>query len=190
MKTKYILHGGYTREDNSENTKFFSECFADTPNKTKVLVVLFASENDGSIEYYENFCKRLKTFTDKDLEFIKANREDFASQIEQVNVVFLQGGDTNRILEALKSYPQLADMFKGKTIVGSSAGAYALANLGTSHEEIYMREGLNILPLRVVCHYQSDRLPPSKTSLEEIQNAKQELELVLLEDYKYKVFWT
>jgi peptidase E len=189
MKTKYILHGGYAREDSPENIKFFSECFADTPEKSNVLIVLFASENDGDIEYYKNFCVRLKKFTDKELSFTKANREDFISQITQADIVFLQGGDTNRILEALQRYPALSETFSNKTIIGSSAGAYALANLGTSHEEVHMREGLSILPLRVVCHYQSEKLPPSETSLKEIRNSKKDLELVLLKDYEHKVFF-
>lgn len=188
MKTKYILHGGFTRENNSENQKFFLECFIDVPKKSNVLIVLFATEGDGDTEFYEKTCKRLETFTDKKLTFTKANREDFISQVEQADVVFLRGGDTNRLFIALKEYPELSKLFVGKTIVGSSAGAYILGSLGTSHEEVHMREGLGVLPLRIVCHYESDRLPPSDTSIEEIKNSRKELELVLLRDYEYRIF--
>lgn len=188
MKTKYILHGGFTRTDNLENQRFFTECFIDVPQVSNVLIVLFASENDGDMEYYENLCGRLKIFSDKELAFEKADRENFISQVEKADVVFLQGGDTNRVLTALKEYSNLKELLIGKTIIGSSAGAYVLGVLGTSHGEVHMREGLGILPLRVVCHYESDRLPPSNTSLEEIEKSEEDLELILLKDYEHQVF--
>lgn len=188
MKTKYILHGGYENEDNSQNGEFFTECFADTPEKPTALIVMFARENDGDTEKYENRCRLMSKFTDKDVKFKKANRETFEAQINQADIIFFQGGNTNMLLEKLKKYSDLPDALKGKTVVGSSAGAYALSTLGASHHEAHTREGLGILPLRVVCHYESDRLAPSKTSLTEIRNTREDLELILLRDYEYRVF--
>lgn len=188
MNTKYILHGGYTRIENEQNKSFFKECSIDAKDESNVLIVLFASENDGDLEYYDDLCNRLKRYTEKKLYFKKANRENFVSQIEDADIIFFEGGDTNRILSILRRYENLSKKFIGKTIIGSSAGAYALATMGTSHGEIHMREGLGILPLRVVCHYESDELPPSDTSIEEIKNSHQELELVLLKDYEYRIF--
>lgn len=188
MKTKYILHGGFTRDDNDENKKFFSECFEDVPKKANILIVLFATEGGGDIEYYENFCNRLQTFTDKELTFTKADQDNFIHQVQKADAVFLQGGDTNRLISALEKYSDLSELFKGKTIIGSSAGAYALAVLCTSHSEAVVRKGLGILPLRVVCHYQSDRMSPNKASFEEIKTSRKDLELILLKDYGYKTF--
>lgn len=189
MKTKYILHGGYTRDENDENTKFFTEFFQDIPNGGTVLAVLFALENDGDEEYYATFAERLLKYTKKKINFVKANQDDFVEQVGQADAVFLQGGDTNRILGVMEKYENLNDLFKGKIIAGSSAGAYTLARLGTSHGEEHEREGLGILPLRVVCHYKSDKLPPSETSLGELKNTRQDLELILLEDCESRVVY-
>lgn len=186
--SKYILHGGFTSEDNEQNTKFFTECFSDTPQNGNVLIVMFASENDGDEGYYNNLCDRLRKYSNKQITFEKANRDEFISQVKKASTIFFQGGDTNRLISALKKYENLRELFLDKTIIGSSAGAYALGRFGTSHDEVHIDEGLGILPLRVVCHYQSDKLPPSDTSLEEINNTHQELELVLLKDYQYEVF--
>lgn len=188
MKTKYILHGGYTQEDNAENIKFYTECFTDTPKQAQILVVLFAKEDNISEEYYQNFCDILQKFTNENVQFKKADEETFISQARQADIIFFQGGNTNMLLEKLRKYSDLPDTFEGKTIVGSSAGAYALSTLGASHHEAHTREGLGILPLRVVCHYESDRLAPSKTSLTEIRNTREDLELVLLRDYEYRIF--
>lgn len=189
MQTKYILHGGYTRKKNKKNKEFFAECFADLGNQPKILVVLFAYENDGDQEYYEKFCQRLQSFTEKDLQFEKASRENFEKQIKQADLVFLQGGDTNLTLDKMKQYTDLEKLFRGKTVAGSSAGAYALAVIGASHSETHMREGLGILPIRLVCHYKSNDLPPSQTSLEEVEEAHKDLELVLLGDCEHRVFY-
>ena len=155
-----------------------------------MLIVLFALKDDGGTEYYKHLSGRLKKFSKKDLIFEKANKRDFVSQVEKADVVFLEGGDTNRMLTTLRGCLDLKELFIGKTIIGSSAGAYALGALGTSHGEIHARKGLGVLPLRIVCHYKSNSLPPSDTSLEEIKNTYGELELLLLKDYEYKVFYT
>jgi len=188
--TKYILHGGYTRKKNAENIKFFTEFFRDIPENGTILAVLFASENDGDENYFKKFCGRLKNYTSKEVTFLKANRDDFIEQATKSDAIFLQGGNTRRILKVMRDYKNLSEVFAGKTIAGSSAGAYTLATLGTSHDEKNMREGLGILPLRVVCHYESDKLPPSETSLDEIRNSEQQLELVLLKDFESRVFYT
>ena len=81
-------------------------------------------------------------------------------------------------------------LLNGKTIAGSSAGAYAIATLSASHHEETAREGLSLAPIRVICHYQSDRLPPKAESVTALKATVQNLELITLKDYEWKVFTT
>jgi len=81
----------------------------------------------------------------------------------------------------------LKPLLEGKTVAGSSAGAYALARFGASHDEAEVREGLGLVPIRIVCHYESTELPPNAESVSLLKNTAPELELVFLKDFEWKV---
>ena len=188
--TKYILHGGFTREDNESNTAFFEEFGKDIPNNGKVLLVYFASRTEeGLKESYEWHVKKLKEiFTNKNLNICIATKENFIDELKQSDAVFFNGGSTNNLLNVLRTYPNLRPLVKNKTVAGSSAGAYILATLGASHHEEAVREGLGFIPIRVVCHFESPKLPPSQASVEVLEKTRQDLEIVYLKDYEWKIF--
>jgi len=109
--------------------------------------------------------------------------------MKKADVIFLKGGSTVLLMNVLKNYLELGEKFLGKAVVGSSAGAYVLSELWTDHgDDVHMRKGLGILLLRIVCHYQSELLPPSHLSLQEIKDSRHDLELVLLRDCEHQVF--
>jgi peptidase E len=189
--TKYILHGGFSRKDNDSNRTFFSELVSDVPDGGTVLLVYFASEPGDDFNLRFNNHKQQITShqaQDKSLHFVLANETDFISQVQKADAIYFNGGDTNILLTALRKYLDLKELLNGKTVAGSSAGAYALAEYGTAHSGEHARKGLGLLPVRVVCHYESSELPPSETSLEEIGKMGTELELVFLKDYEWRVF--
>lgn len=188
--TKYILHGGYTRVDNESNRAFFTELVKDVPSGGTVLLVYFASEPGDDIEQrFNNHRKQiLNLIKDKTLNFEQADTENFISQLRKAQAVYFNGGDTNILLRSLSRYSNLINLFKGKTIAGSSAGAYALVSYGTAHSEEHVRKGLGALPVRVICHYKSQDLPPSESSVKEILNLGTDLELIYLKDFEWRVF--
>ncbi|MDP3093491.1 MAG: hypothetical protein Q8N16_01890 [bacterium] len=44
--TKYILHGGYTKEINRDNDSFFTEITADAKNGAQILLCYFARKSE------------------------------------------------------------------------------------------------------------------------------------------------
>ena len=187
--TTYLLHGGYTSADNELNRTFFAEFVKDIKDGAKVLLVLFASEPNDVPERFAKLKNNIiKNSQGKEFEFVLAEVENFAVQLKEAEAVFFQGGNTNLILEALKDFASLAHMLEGKIVAGSSAGAYLLATYGTAHSENNMRKGMAILPIRLVCHYESPELPPSTNSLNQIRETAPELELVYLGDCEWRRF--
>ena len=190
MKTKFILHGGFTTEENESNRAFFEEFVKDVSGMGKILLVYFASRTEekrrASIESHVKILK--ERIRDKNLNNFVATKENFLEELKQSDAVLFNGGSTNNLLKVLKTYPDLKPLVKNKTIAGSSAGAYMLATLGASHSEEKVREGLGFVPLRVICHFESPKLPPSIASVEVLKNTRQDLELVYLKDYEWKVF--
>lgn len=188
--TKYILHGGFTKEDNEWNKTFFEEFVKDVPSGGRILLVYFASKTEEQLQASSKEHTQLlkERFPDKNLNITVATEENFLEEFKQSNAVFFNGGSTNKLVEILKNYPDLKPFVEGKTIAGSSAGAYMLATLGTSHSEGVVREGLGFIPVKVVCHFESTKLPPSLIAIEALKNTRQELEIVYLKDYEWKVF--
>ena len=189
MKTKYILHGGISSKDNESNRAFYEEFVRDVSDGSNVLLVFFAVESEDvaeKAEYMQGAFEKQSHGTK--LNFMVATREDFLDQVKKADAIYIHGGNTEQLIEILKSYPNLKSYLGGKTIAGSSAGAYALAQFGSAHTSERMREGLGVLPIRIICHDGSLILPPSATSVAELRATAPELELVILKDYEWKVF--
>jgi len=190
--TKYILHGGYTSTDNELNRTFYEEVARDVPDGGVILLCYFASQDVDNSGRFEEDSQRLKEQSrGKNFAFLLANEENFIEQIKQSDALYIRGGSTPKLLEILKKYDKFKENLNGKTVVGSSAGAYAIGSYSAFHDDESggkIREGLRLLPLRVVCHYESLDLPPNPEALSLLKNTAPELDLVLLRDCEWKVF--
>jgi len=189
MKTKFILHGGYTREQNELNEGFFKELAQSVPDGGTILLVYFAS--DEGIDKFEDDKKRISNFVEnKEVTFVKATENGFINQVKKADVIYLRGGNTQQLKAQISIHPELHESILGKTVAGSSAGAYVLSKYYYSNSKDEVLEGFGFLPIRVVCHYQSKVHPMSAgiDPLTKIDRFDNGLELVLLRDYEWKVF--
>ena len=182
MKTKFILHGGYASRSNQKNDDFFKEILMDAPKNIKILLVYFAEdESDFSRAQEEDISQFEKNKGDKKLTFEIASTESFPQQIAQSDIIYLHGGKTLKLLEALKRWPNLRELLNGKIVAGESAGAYALSSYFYSKTEGGLFEGLGFVPVKIICHY----IGENKEKLKERSDG---IETLLLADYQYKVF--
>jgi len=187
--TKFILHGGFTRKDNELNRSFFEELVRDVPDGGQVLTVFFAAKDDDTTDTFNELREKIeRAAPEKKLRVVMSTQERFLDELKDSGAVYMHGGSTNKLLSVLRAFPPLKPLIEGKTIAGSSAGAYAIAAYGASHSEDAMREGLALAPLRVVCHYESPDLPPAAAALAAVESSHPELELVYLHDCEWKVF--
>jgi peptidase E len=184
--TKYLLHGGFTRRENDHNRSFFEEFLKDIQENANILLVLFASAPNEVDEKFSTLRDILTKYAGgKQLNFIKAELPEFEEQLARAEAVFFQGGNTDKILKALDDIGDLQNKLKGKTVAGSSAGAYALATYGAAHTSDNMRNGLSVLPVRLVCHFESLDHPPTMTSLLQVEEVNPDLELIYLKDCEW-----
>lgn len=186
MKTKFILHGGFTSTKNELNRSFYEEISRGVHEGGTILLIYF-SRKDEELErlFAEDKGQILKQARNKKLNIVLATEKDFASQVKQADALYMRGGDTDKLLATLKQFPDFKDLIKGKVVAGSSAGAYVIGQYSAGHSVTYVREGLGLAPLRVACHYQSSDLPPNEESLSKLKDIAPELELVLLKDYEW-----
>lgn len=189
---KYILHGGYTSTDNELNRTFYEEIARDVPDQGTILLCYFASKDDDNSGRFKEDSDRIKQQShSKQFTFIEAKEDNFIDQLKLSDALYLRGGSTPKLLTALTKYADLKEQLEGKTVAGSSAGAYVIGKYSAFHDDESggkVREGLGLLPIRVVCHNESKDLPPNPEALELLMNTEPELEMVLLSDFEWKVF--
>ena len=182
MKTKFILHGGFIPGGKQENDDFFQEILKDAPEKAKILLVYFAKESDRVAKNKEEDIGQFnKNKGNKFLSFEVATEELFPEQVKKADVIYLHGGHSGKLLEALKNFSNLKQLFAGKIIAGDSAGANVLVSAFYS-QKIGASEGLGLIPIKIICHYLAE-------NKEKLNKIKPNLETLFLLEYQVRVFY-
>ncbi len=180
MKTKFILHGGFEPNTKQENDAFFQEILSTAPKEPRILLVYFAKKPDRvEKNRAEDIDQFNKNKGDRTLSFETANEKDFLGQVRSADVVYLHGGHSGLMLEAMKKWSGFKGLFEGKIVAGDSAGANALSTIFYS-DTIGIAEGLGVLPIKIICHYTEEK----KDTLEKV---RPELETIRLPQYQFRV---
>jgi peptidase E len=181
MKTKFILHGGYSGHINEQNDSFFREILKNAPDKLNVLLVCFAKGIDKvPVAVKEDKDQFERNKGSRSISFQVADEKCFVEQVKSADIIYLHGGNTLKLLEALKKFPRLRELLAGKVVAGDSAGAYVLSSVFYSKTENGLCQGLGFVPVKIICHYVGEN--------EDKLVDNQELKTLLLSDYQYKVF--
>ena len=178
--TKYILHGGRTREPNSDNDSFFREMIQGLTGKIRILLVYFAVEDNLVQEKYQEEIKQFSG-SRKDLEFEIADSDRLKEQLKNADVMYMRGGSTAKLLNELTKTSSIDKLVDGKTIAGSSAGAYAICKYSLSNESGEFRDGLGLLNLKCYCHYKDSE----EENLKKLLKYKETLPIITLRDCKW-----
>lgn len=154
MKTKYVLHGGFTPGIKSVNDSFFNEVLKDTPNELKILIVYFATDN-GDKYFPEDQEQFEQNGQGKKLTFKKATMDKFKEETEQADIIYLHGGNSIKMIEAMKGFSELKDLLKGKIVAADSAGANILSVKFYSKRN-GICNGFGILPIKFMPHFEEE----------------------------------
>ena len=181
--TKFVLHGGFNKDKGYIKDEFFQNALQDAPADVKICLVFFAELK----EYLQLRIEQCKgQFNNnkglKNLEFKMASEENFLEGCAWADIIFLSGGRTVNLIESLKKFQNLRQVFKGKVIAGDSAGVNALGRFFYSIKTKEISEGLGILPFKIIVHYADDIGNP----LSEIE---QNLETLFLHEYETKILY-
>ena len=182
MKTKYILHGGYATEKNKENNKFFKEILLIDKKELNILIVLFDKKEEKHNFKSKNVINQFNlNNTNKILNFEIADKKLFSEQIKKADIIYLYGGETLKLFKTLNEYNNFSELIKGKVVVGESAGAYVLSTCFYLKSLGDCFEGLKLVPVKTICHYEGE-------NREKLKDCLPNLKELLLEEHKYEVF--
>lgn len=188
--TRYILHGGFTREDNELNNSFYRALTQDQKEGATILLCYFSRGDDEDKQsLFEDDKNRILKETElKEVNFVLAKKENFSIQVQEADVVYFRGGDTKKLLLAAQESLDSTELLKNKTVAGSSAGAYLISTWFISASTARVGRGLGLLPLRVSCHHKSDRFIVGDEDYKKFIDTHPELELLELGDFEWREF--
>jgi hypothetical protein len=199
QQTKYVLHGGDTSTDNEQNRKFYAEADIVGKDEIKVLAIYFHRE-DSKGGWEEQRIKHQQKFEQAVpnkkwvVTYGNWDTEKFRQQIIDCDVIFIPGGNTFPILDNFRLVPDLAEIIKGKILLGSSGGAYAVCKYFFENEYPGVYHGLGLVPYKIVAHWGSNY---EGFTMEDWQNVdkklrayREELEVIELPELEYRVIYT
>ena len=170
---------------------FCEELVKGFPEPVKILECIFAMPP----ERWEEKLASDKAFFAKNLSATKyelqlADPSTFTQQVQWANVVYLRGGETARLMSALAQTKGWSDHLNGKTVAGSSAGADALSKYYYCLDHLKLGEGLGLVSVKVLVHYQSNYNAPHinwDKAYAELQSYQEKLPVVTLHEGEFKV---
>jgi peptidase S51-like protein len=154
--TKYILAGGNDRLDDTYGTRLAIEIRKQFAGPVRLLSCFFADPEgvwSDKASYWETW---FRMHLGDDLQYAVASLEQLELQVKTADVVYLHGGESNElIVERMKAFPDVAEDFAGKVVVGSSAGANYLSCKFWTRSKRQVMDGAGIVPYGMMVHYGS-----------------------------------
>lgn len=193
MSTKYILVGGHIHKALDGGEAFVKELVKDLAKKpVKILDCMFArpkeSWEDKLIEDQKFFSRYI---TDFELEL--ADPENFTHQVKESDVVFLRGGFTGMLMDALQKDTAWIKELDGKVVAGTSAGAEVMAKYYHVLKTSRTGDGFGLVNVKFIPHWKSDFFDGEQQNidwektLEELKEYKEDLPIVVLAEGEFTV---
>ncbi len=159
--TAVILHGGHAGAATPRNDEFFRAMVQGASEPVRLLLIPFARKTSTERkEVSQRHSLRLQWLNQGvRLTVTIADEIKLADQIRQADVIYMVGGDTGTLVSALRAVPNITELLTGKTLAGSSAGAYALGKYYRDNDTAKLGEGLGLLNIKVFAHFSPSVLP-------------------------------
>lgn len=186
MKTKFILHGGFTSVRNKWNDSFYEELTKGIREGATALLVYFSRDEEEWNDLFEQDRERILRHTNlQNLNIVLAQKENFIKQARNADVLYFRGGGSAQLIDTIKGCPAFSEVIRGKVIAGSSAGVYLFSKYYFSNSQEDIFEGLGILPIKALCHYQSKIFTTDKDPIALLSEYPNEYELVVIKDHEW-----
>lgn len=154
--TKYILAGGADRKYAVYGEKLAAEV---SPARSEPLVLLGCFFAVPREEWEAKFADRKQWYTGvfgPKTKAILAFPDTFTKQVKNADIIYLHGGDDVLLSHYLNTFDNLAALWAGKTVIGSSAGADYLAESFWTGDWREVRQGSGLSGLNILAHYESE----------------------------------
>lgn len=171
--------------------EFCEEIVRGIKEPVKILDCLFAKPEEIWESKFDKDCLWFaQAIPTVKIDLVLASESNFIQQLQDADVLLIRGGKSNVLLERLSKQKDWLHNFKGSVIAGESAGANIFAMYFYALGNKTVKKGLGVLPIKMLVHYGADYDPVIdwQDAEKELENTGEKLELVKLEETKFKVF--
>ena len=175
--TKYVLNSGGITNEPELKKQFHQELVKGLSNAPKFLMCNFAQGR----EYWESKFQGYSNAVVEDMpdgvtpSFTLAMPDAFVEQCKQADVIYFYGGD-DHLLQYWISKFDMTELSRDKVIATNSASSSMLATHYWTCDWRQCGDGLGILPIKFISHYQSAFGADDPRGAIDWEKAKQELE--------------
>jgi len=192
--TTYVLHGGMTSKDSLDNDLFFRQ-FTSLVNKAsvKVMMCYWARDRKQWEELLRRDQKKIQLHSAKTVHLsIAEDPKDLFHRIAKYDVLYVAGGDAERIEPLYPELSRLKHYLENKVYIGSSMGAFLASasyvlSLDTQ-DETSVHSGVGLLPVKILCHWDKETRKQMKLDL--LRKKDPESPIVPLDECKFVTMYT
>ena len=154
--TKYILNSGGIRHQPVLKKQFHQEVVKGLGNNPKFVFCIFAQpREDWELKFPGYANSIIEDMPDGVVpSFELAMPASFAEQCQEADVIYFNGGDDHLLQYWMKQF-NLPELFKDKVVATNSASSDMLATHYWTCDWRQCADGLGILPIKFIPHYQS-----------------------------------
>ncbi len=152
---RLILMGGRPWLAKDEGERFAATLFRYFPEQVKLAFCIFAQpEEDWEETRAVNTAMFNRFKKGAEIEYQTMTADNFEAVSAWADIIYLPGGRTSRLLEALRPF-DLAKLWDGKLIAGSSAGANLFCTGFVSLQDKAFGRGLGWVKASCVPHWRA-----------------------------------
>jgi hypothetical protein len=155
--TKYVLNSGGIKRQPTLKKNFHQELVKNLGNSPKFLLCNFAQGREYWESKFQSYAAMIAEDMPPDVtaSFELALPARFIKQCRHADVIYFHGGD-DHLLKYWTGQFDLDDLFKDKVVATNSASSNLLATSYWTCDWRQCADGLGILPIKFIPHYQSD----------------------------------
>lgn len=174
--TKYVLNSGGIKNEPQLKKQFHQELIKGLGDAPRFLLCNFAQGR----EYWESKFQGYSDAITEDMpdavkpSFSLAMPSDFAEQCDEADIIYFHGGD-DHLLKYWMGQFDMPVLFKDKVVATNSASSDMLATHYWTCDWRQCGDGLGILPIKFIPHYQSAFGDDDPRGAIDWEKAKQEL---------------
>lgn len=155
--TKYVLNFGGLGNSSDGAKRFFAELVKGQGKSPRILMCFFAQPRGEWEKRFESYTEAFDEFMPAGVNAVyeMALPESFQEQVAGSDVVYCHGGDDHLAMYWFDKFG-VPDIWEGKVVGTNSATTHALAKHFWTCDWRQLDDGLGILPIKVIAHFESD----------------------------------
>lgn len=195
--TTFILAGGCDRQYPEYRKRIFDIIRQETMNPV-ILSCMFAWPKETRLERQEEYAQWFREELGQDAKVLYAQESRLFEQIEESDVIYLHGGHTKLLLDAIQDREKFSEAVRGKIVVGSSAGANFISKACFSPTSQAVFKDSGLLNVGVIVHYGVEHFEEHQCTMDSWRIATRmvqsqldaDIPLLLLPEGQFAVFVT